>query len=113
MHEQSIVESLLNIALENAAKSKAAKIRSINFVVGELTGVVDDSIIFYFRFLSEKTIAAEAAINFKHMPAQLRCRACDIIYTPVNMDFRCPTCHEPQAEIIGGRELYVESLEVE
>ena len=39
MHEQSIVESLLALALENAEKANARKIVSINLVVGDYTGV--------------------------------------------------------------------------
>ena len=32
---------------------------------------------------------------------------------PERMDFHCPNCHEQQVEIIAGRELYIDSLEVE
>jgi hydrogenase nickel incorporation protein HypA/HybF len=113
MHEQSIVESLLAIAIENAEKAKAKKILRIYLVVGELSGVVDESVNFYFSFLSKNTIAADASILFTHTPARLRCRKCNIEFIAENLDFRCPNCREEQVEIIGGRELYIESLEVE
>jgi Zn finger protein HypA/HybF involved in hydrogenase expression len=45
MHEQSIVESLLALALENAEKAKASKIRRIYLVVGELSGVVEELVL--------------------------------------------------------------------
>ena len=113
MHEQSIVESLLSIAIENAEKSKATKILRIYLVVGELSGVVEESVDFYFSFLSKDTIAAEASIFYNRISAQLRCRNCDTIFTPEKLDFHCPECQEEQIEIIGGRELYIDSLEVE
>jgi len=113
VHEQSIVESLLAIAIENAEKAKAKKILRINVVVGELSGVVEESVNFYFSFLSKNTIAADAGIDYKRTPARLRCRQCNIEFIAENMDFRCPSCKETQVEIIGGRELYMDSLEVE
>ena len=113
MHEQSIVESLLALALENAQKANAAKIHKINVVIGELSGAVQESMDFYFSFLRKDTIAAEAVIGYTHVPAQLRCRKCGRIFTAKDMDYRCPDCKEHDVDIVGGRELYLESLEVE
>ncbi len=113
MHEQSIVESLLALALENAEKAKASRILKIYLVVGELSGVVDEAVEFYFSFLSKDTIAAQAVLSFKHIPVQLRCRNCDTIFSPEKLDLHCPNCQEQQIEIVAGRELYIESLEVD
>jgi len=75
-------------------------------------GVVDESMIFYFGFMSQGTIAAGAGLVFKHPRARLCCRSCGQVYTPEKMDFHCPSCGEQQGDIVGGRELYVESLEI-
>jgi len=112
MHEQSIVESLLALAIENAEKAKASKILRIYVVVGDLSGIVDESMNFYFNFLSRGTIAAQASLFFMHIPALLRCRNCDTVFVPENLNFHCPSCKEQQTEIIGGRELYIDSMEV-
>jgi len=113
MHEQSIVESLLAIALENAKKAEAKKILRIYLVVGELSGVVQDAVDFYFGFLSRGTMAEGADIMFRHVPAELRCRNCDTIFMPERMNLQCPKCKEQQVEIVSGRELYIDSMEVE
>jgi len=113
MHEQSIVESILSLALENAGKAQANRILKINLVVGELSGVVDEAAEFYFNFLSRNTIAAEAQLSFTHIPMQLRCRSCNTVFTPEKMELNCPNCKAQQIEIIAGRELYIESLEVD
>jgi hydrogenase nickel incorporation protein HypA/HybF len=113
MHEQSIVESLLSLALEKAEKAKANRIIRIYLVVGEFSGVVEEAVDFYFSFLSKNTIAADASLFYNHIPAQLRCRNCDEIFTPEKLDFHCPKCKEQQVEIVAGRELYIDSLEVE
>ena len=113
MHEQSIVESLLALALENAEKARASKILRIYLVVGELSGVVEEAVNFYFSFLSRDTIAAQASLFFMRTPAQLRCRNCNTVFSPERLDFHCPDCKEQQVEIIGGRELFIETMEVE
>jgi hydrogenase nickel incorporation protein HypA/HybF len=113
MHEQSIVESFLNLSLDHARKAEANRILKIYLVVGELSGVVDEAVEFYFRFLSKNTIAAEAVIDFRHIPARCRCRKCDYIFQPENYDYHCPKCKGQQIEIVSGRELFIDRLEVD
>ena len=113
MHELSIVESLLNLALENAQKANARRIVSIHLVVGNYTGVEEDAVNFYFVFLSKDTIAAGARITYTHVPGQLRCRDCDVLFPLQNHNYQCPKCKGSRVEIVGGRELYIENMEVE
>jgi hydrogenase nickel incorporation protein HypA/HybF len=113
MHEQSIVESLLTLALKNAEKANARKIVSIDLVVGNYIGVVEDAVNFYFGFLSQNTIAAGAKINYTHVPGQLRCRDCDLLFPLQKRDYHCPKCEGKRVEIVGGRELSIENMEVE
>ena len=113
MHEQSIVASLLSLALDEAKKAKARKIIRIDLVVGVFTGVEEDAVNFYFGFLSKDTIAAGATIHCTHIPGQLRCRDCDILFPLQKHDYRCPKCGGRRVEIVGGRELYIENMKVE
>ena len=113
MHEQSIVESLLFTALKNAEKEKASKILRIGLVVGELSGVEEEAVNFYFGFLSRNTIAAEASIAYTHIPVELRCRQCETIFRPEKYDLHCPNCQEQQVDIVAGRELSIDTIEVE
>ncbi len=112
MHELSITESILSIALEKANEIKSAKITKINVTIGELSGVVDECVTFYFDFLSKDTIAAGASLGFDRPPLQLRCRNCDRVFSPRN-DWTCPDCREQKIEVVSGRECYVSSIEVE
>lgn len=112
MHEQSIVNFLLTEAVSKAGKEKAGRILSIKLVVGELTGVEKDAVIFYFGFLAKNTMAEGASLEFEYTKAQLRCRECDIIFPKERSDFICPQCNKKVIEIVGGRELYIESMEI-
>ena len=112
MHELSITQSLLSIALEKANEVGASRVTKINLTIGELSGIVDECVQFYFDFLSKDTIAAEASLSFHQPPIQLRCRNCATIFSPDNLDWACPDCREQKIEIISGRECYVDSIEV-
>jgi hydrogenase nickel incorporation protein HypA/HybF len=113
MHEASITDSLLSLALEKASEAEAKRITRINLVVGELSGVVGDCVQFYFDVLSKNTLADGAVLAFETRPTRLRCRKCEKEFTPLNHDWTCPDCHEMSMEIVSGRECYMESIEVE
>ena len=112
MHEQSIVASLLSMALDSAKKDKARRIISIKLVVGELTGIEKDAVNFYFGFMAKNTLASGAILEFRYIKPQLRCRECDIIFPRDSNEFTCPECKKKAIEIVGGRELYIESMEI-
>ena len=113
MHELSITQSILSIALEKANAAEAKRISQINLVIGELSGIVDDCVEFYFELLSKDTIAAQASLSFHHPPTRLRCRNCATVFSPNNLDWACPGCHAQTVEIVSGRECYIESIEVD
>lgn len=104
---------MFSIVMEKANEAHASKVSKINLVIGELSGVVGDCVQFYFDFLSKDTIAANATLSFQVPPTQLRCRSCAATFSPQNGSWDCPNCHEQKVEIISGRELYVDSIEVE
>ena len=113
MHEFSITQSILSIALEQAKAAEAEKITKISLTIGELTGIVDEFVQFYFDFLSKDTIAAGASLSFDNPPIRVCCRNCDTVSTPEGHNWACPNCHEQKIEIISGRECLVNSIEVE
>ncbi len=113
MHELSIVESMVSIALDNAQKANAKRVLRVYVVVGELSGAVDEAMDFYFGFLTKDTIAAGASLSFEHVPARLRCRGCSTVFSPEEHGYLCPGCKGQQVEIVSGRELYIDRMEVE
>jgi len=104
---------LLNITLAKANEGQATKILKINLVIGELSGFVADCIQFYFDTLSKDTIAQGAALDFETVTVELRCRNCSAVFHPRDTLWSCPKCGSQGAEILKGRELYIESVEVE
>jgi hydrogenase nickel incorporation protein HypA/HybF len=113
MHELAITQSMLDLVLKQAENAGAERVAKIDLVIGEMSGVVDECVEFYFEFLSKDTIAQGAVLSFKRVPMQARCRSCGELFTPKEFDWSCPICHNDSMEIVAGNELYIESIEVE
>jgi hydrogenase nickel incorporation protein HypA/HybF len=114
MHELSVTQSILDIATRHAEQAGAQRILAINLVIGELTGFVDDSIQFYFDFLSQDTPAQGASLNFERTAASVRCHSCGAEYAPPHSHlWACPECEALGSDVIAGREFSVVSIEIE
>jgi hydrogenase nickel incorporation protein HypA/HybF len=113
MHEYSITESMFSLAMEKAGEARAKKITRINMVLGELSGIDDGCVNFYFDFMSRDTIADGAVLSFTKMPLRLHCRHCQKDFPPQNNDWACPDCRKADVDIVSGRECYLESIEVD
>jgi hydrogenase nickel incorporation protein HypA/HybF len=113
MHELSVTQSILEIALRHAEKAGANKILQLNLTIGQLSSIVDDSVQFYWDIVSEGTIANGATLNFKRIPTVLLCLNCDHRYTPTGEDLACPLCNSNQVKVISGQEFLLESIDVE
>ena len=113
MHELSITQQILEIALNKAQEADAKSIRRINLVIGDLSSVVEDCVRFYFDLLSRDSIARGAELCFRRVPLTVKCRLCSGSFSPTGEDWTCPQCHQWSTEIISGDEFYMDSLEVE
>ena len=113
MHELAITQSMLDLVLEQAEKAEAKSVGKINLVIGEMTGVVEQCVQFYFDFISEGTPAEGAALSFTMVPTTARCRRCHKNFELREFDWTCPYCQSNNIEIVAGKELFVESIEVE
>ncbi len=113
MHELSITESLLEIALRHARKAEAQRIIRLNLVIGELASIVDDSVQFYWDIVSRDTIAEGAELHFERLPATLRCLSCDHVFPLDGREYACPACGSERVVAAGGDEFRLESIEVE
>ncbi len=114
MHELSVTESILDIAVRHAQRAGAQRILAINLVIGDLTGFVDDSIQFYFDFLSKDTLAQGARLAIERIEPRVRCSVCGAEYAPPDSRlWSCPECNALGGEVIAGREFAVTSIEVE
>lgn len=113
MHELSIANRLIEIAIEHASEVDAKKICSIGLRVGALSCVHQDALQFSFEMVARQTIAEGATLHINLLPVRVFCPTCDEeVELPGIQRFRCPRCDTPTADIRQGKELDIESIEV-
>ena len=113
MHELSITESIMNIALTHAQKAEAKKITDVYVVMGQLSSLVDDSVQFYWDIITENTICEGAILHFERIPAKLICIDCNNSYTLSGPLTPCPECGSSRVQVISGEEFWLNSIEIE
>jgi hydrogenase nickel incorporation protein HypA/HybF len=113
MHELSITESILKIALRHAGQSQAVKITDLYLVIGQLSSIVDDSVQFYWEIITKGTLAEGSRLHFTRIPTQLSCLDCGLRYAPQDEDLACPNCDSIRVKIVAGEEFQLESIEIE
>ena len=114
MHELSVTESILKIALETAMQVNARAITAIDLVIGDLTGLAEESVQFCFDILSSETLAAGAQLRFRRDSALCTCLECGRqaeVRPPLVAG--CTFCGSPRVQVIGGRDFFIASVEID
>jgi hydrogenase nickel incorporation protein HypA/HybF len=112
MHEISIVQSTLELALQSAQAHSATRIHSLRLRVGAMTGVVPEALEFAFEVLREGTLAAEARLEVETIPAACWCSDCQVEFPADTWQQQCPQCARPSSDLRHGLELELASLEI-
>ena len=113
MHELSVTESILEIAIRHAQAQKAKQITGLYLVIGQWSSVVDDSVQFYWDIISEGTIAKGAKLHFRRVMTELICQDCGQNYQPNSENMACPKCASTNVKVKTGEEFFLEAIDVE
>ena len=113
MHELSVTESLLEIALRHARQAGAGRLTDLYVVIGAWSSIVDDSVQFYWDMVAKDTPAEGARLHFERIPAQAVCQDCSREYAPSDEDLACPACGGSRIKLLRGDEFYLDSIAVE
>lgn len=110
MHELSLTQNLLDIALKHAG---AKKIIRVNLSIGEFSDEREESIQFYWNDLAKGTLAENAKLNFQRVDAEMKCLECDAAFNPKEEILLCPNCQSHRLKLISGDDVKLESIDVE
>ena len=113
MHEMGITQGIISSAVEAAEGEGATKINEIDISVGELTEIVEDALQFAFEALRTGTMASEATLVVTHVPARSKCMMCATEFTHDKYDMTCPKCESFMIETLTGRELRIDSIDID
>ncbi len=113
MHEMGIALQIVEIAVGSLpADLGEARVAAINLKIGKLAAVVPESLRFCFDVAIKDTLLAGAKLVIEEVPVVARCKDCQARWTIDQPVFICQTCESGSLEILSGRELDIESIEV-
>jgi len=113
LHELSLTQNIVEIAIEHAERESASKICSITLEIGALSGVVPDAVEFAFDVCSKETLAEGAQLKIKRIPALALCQSCEQEIELDHLTYNCPKCESLALEILQGREMSIIELEID
>lgn len=114
MHELSIVEALIDQTQREVERAGAdGRVVRLELIIGRLSGVCCDSIRFAFELLAPGTLVEGAQVAITEPPATCHCCQCDARTEVEEITVKCPQCGSGEVVIEGGRDMILQSIELE
>lgn len=112
MHELGLMTGIMDAVVKTAENAGADKVTEIKLTVGEMTEVVEEAMVFAFEALSEGTICEGAKLDLTIVHPRSKCLECGAVYDHDRFHVRCPECDSPFTELLQGREMQIDSIEI-
>jgi hydrogenase nickel incorporation protein HypA/HybF len=114
MHELSLVTSIVETVTETLAAYPGARVLAVQLRVGALASVIPESLEFCWGIAIEGTALEGSRLVVNLLPVVVHCETCgqDVTLDGIQ-SFRCPRCGEPSHDLRQGRELEIESFEID
>jgi hydrogenase nickel incorporation protein HypA/HybF len=114
MHELSVAQRLVELVGETLEGERPARVRSVRLRLGPLSGVVAQALRFAYDEAAAGTVLEGSALEIEEVRAAVFCPACHAERELQNVQrLCCPICGSATPDVVRGRELEVESVEVE
>lgn len=113
MHELGIMTGVLQAVEESAKQAGSEKILKISLSVGVMTEAIEDALRFAFEALSEGTMCESAELEITMIPPVSICAECGNEYEHDRFHMLCPECGSSFTQLIQGKELQIDSIEVD
>ena len=116
MHELGIMTGVMDAVTTSAQQAGATRVLKVSLSVGEMTEAIEDALRFAFEALSEQqeyALCAGAELDIAMVRPRSRCLECGAEYEHDRFHMLCPTCNSFATELIAGRELQIDSIEVD
>jgi hydrogenase nickel incorporation protein HypA/HybF len=114
MHELAIVEALIDqVGQELDRAGQPGRVLRVELSIGRLSGVLGESVRFAFGLLTPGTRVEGAELVIREPKAVCNCRACHAQSEIDDLVVECPRCASTDIIIEGGRDLLLQSIEIE
>lgn len=113
MHEMGIMSGVLDSVNAAAQNAQAERVTKIILNIGEMTEIIKDSLEFAFQVMSEGTLSEGAELVIKTVTPHSICLDCGHEFDHDRFHRTCPECGSYSTSMTRGRELDIESIEVD
>jgi hydrogenase nickel incorporation protein HypA/HybF len=110
MHEFSLTQNLLELALKNADSKRIVR---VNLLIGPFSDEREDSIEFYWKDLAKGSSGEGAELHFEHVKAEMKCLDCSGTFYLEEDISMCKYCYSERLQLLSGDDVRLESIEVE
>ncbi len=112
MHELSLAQSIIDIVQQYVPDGQGKSVKSVKLKVGELSGVVTDSLDFCFSAITSDTPLSTASLEIERVPFTLQCKNCNSPFTGEFGVVLCPHCGSEKTEVVAGTEMQIVEIEL-
>ena len=114
MHELGIMTGVIEAAEKAARDSGATRLLKVNLSIGEMTEAIEDALVFAWEALTEDDpYAKDAELAINMIKPKSRCLECGAVFEHDRFHMFCPECDGFATELLCGRELQIDSIEVD
>lgn len=117
MHELAVAESLLELAISEAAKHQCNRLIFLSVEYGALSGIMPEALHLCFDALVKNSIHENAKLELVEKPLRLSCPLCHAEFGGDGQDaiwLPCPQCGEGFGHVVlQGKELILNRLEAD
>lgn len=114
MHEISLIQGVVQQVLDlRAAGVFQGRVEAVRLKVGRLAAALPDQLLFAWQVLTEGTELEGTRLLVEEVPIRARCLSCHAENEISDLGFLCSKCGSSRVEIRSGRELLIDSLEVQ
>ncbi len=114
MHELGIMTGVLEAVTKSAHEAGAERVLKVSLSVGEMTEAIQDALEFAFEALSDcDPLVKGAELSINMVKPKSRCLECGAEFEHDRFHMFCPECDSFATELIAGRELQIDSIEVD
>ena len=113
MHEMGIIAGVLDATVQSATEAGATRVLGVTLRIGEMTEAIPEALEFAFEALTEGTICEGASLTVNTVGPHSICSECGEEFDHDRFHRSCPACGSYETILLNGRELEIESIEVD
>jgi hydrogenase nickel incorporation protein HypA/HybF len=112
MHENSIVQSLLDQCEQNAKANDSNKVIKVVVKIGVMSGVEPDLLKTAFDTFKEGTMCEHCEYIQNIQKIKIQCFDCNTTSELEKSEYSCPNCQSIELDVIDGEDLMLMQLEL-